>query len=179
MTNKTESFEWVAIKIPENYGKYFVNRQGEIAKATNIGSHKKKLKGTNHGKYKRVSLTLDSCIRLYLVHRLVAFTFLKNPKKHKVINHIDGDGKNNHVSNLEWCTVAHNNKHARDTGLARYRGRKGEEHHCAIFKEKDVIKLRKRYKNGERCCDLAREYKIKYSTMDVMLKGITWKHIKN
>lgn len=56
------------------------------------------------------------------VHRLVAEAFLPNPQQLPVINHIDGNKENNHVSNLEWSTHSNNNQHALDTGLRMSRG---------------------------------------------------------
>mgnify|MGYP004653004915 FL=1 len=52
-----------------------------------------------------------------LGHRIVAQTFLPNPNNYPIVNHIDGNKENNHVSNLEWCDAKHNNQHAWDTGL--------------------------------------------------------------
>lgn len=42
------------------------------------------------------------------VHRIVAETFIPNPNNYPVIDHIDGDKKNNKVENLKWCTQSEN-----------------------------------------------------------------------
>lgn len=52
--------------------------------------------------------------RTWKVHQLVADVFLSNPKNLPIINHIDGNKKNNSVENLEWCTHKHNSQHAFD-----------------------------------------------------------------
>lgn len=46
------------------------------------------------------------------VHRIVAFTFLKNSdyNLYDVVNHIDHNRSNNQLSNLEWVTRAKNNE---------------------------------------------------------------------
>lgn len=61
--------------------------------------------------------------KLEKIHRLVADAFLPEPDKdiYQEVNHIDGDKKNNDVTNLEWVTRKQNVLHAWETGL-NYKG---------------------------------------------------------
>lgn len=75
---------------------------------------------TSRGKrYSIVSLSLNGKQKHFYVHRLVAETFIPNPKSKPQVNHIDGNPSNNHYSNLEWCTNSENIQHAWDMGLIK------------------------------------------------------------
>lgn len=63
------------------------------------------------GSYTKVVLRKDGASRGFEVHRLVATAFIPNPASLPVVNHIDHDGTNNNIFNLEWCTIRDNNLH--------------------------------------------------------------------
>ena len=69
----------------------------------------KLMRVSNHRGYNRVNLKRKS----YLVHRLVAETFIPNPNNFPQVNHIDKDKTNNNVTNLEWCDSQQNNEHSK------------------------------------------------------------------
>ena len=47
------------------------------------------------------------------INRLVAKSFIPNPHNYPVVNHIDEIKDNDNVNNLEWCTVAYNNRYSK------------------------------------------------------------------
>lgn len=57
-----------------------------------------------HGYYKYSMNTGKS----EFAHRLVAKTYIPNPNNYPIVNHIDCNPKNNHYTNLEWCTYKWN-----------------------------------------------------------------------
>lgn len=101
----------------ENFeGLYFISDDGKVR------NHKKELKGyINNGGYHCIDLyDLNSKRHKFLIHRLVAITFIPNPDDKPYVNHIDGNKLNNKVDNLEWVTNSENILHARKSGLNPY-----------------------------------------------------------
>lgn len=52
--------------------------------------------------YENVGLCKNNVVQKFRVHRLVAETYIPNPNSYPEVNHIDGNPKNNKVTNLEW-----------------------------------------------------------------------------
>lgn len=63
------------------------------------------------GGYFCVDLCKNGELKRYLLHRLVAETFIPNPNNYPCVNHKDEDRLNNNVNNLEWCTYKYNNNY--------------------------------------------------------------------
>ena len=63
---------------------------------------------TYGGKHTCGYLMVEHKRKKYLVHRLIAETFLENPQNKPHVNHIDTNIYNNKLDNLEWCTPQEN-----------------------------------------------------------------------
>lgn len=85
----------------------------EVSNLGNVRSLRKGiiLKPAKNQNYKQVLLTKNKEHKIYLVHRLVAETFIPNPNNLPQINHKDENGNNNNVNNLEWCDSKYNNNY--------------------------------------------------------------------
>lgn len=113
--------------IPGTDEKYSANDEtGEIKSNDRRGTDGRRLVGTvlkpfviNSG-YEVVYPRIDGKTERCLVHRLIAKTFLSNYDKTLDVNHIDGNKRNNVLSNLEMVTRSENIKHSIRIGLTRF-----------------------------------------------------------
>ena len=93
-----------------DYPQYSVSSFGRV-RSDNLYSHREPLimnTYPNKDGHMRVRLCKDGAVKNYFVHRLVAAAFIANPNGLPVVNHKDENPANNHVDNLEWCTVQEN-----------------------------------------------------------------------
>lgn len=86
-------------------GLYQVSDKGNVYSARK--DKKLKLVNKKDG-YVQVSLAKEGKTKAYRVHRLVAKAFVSNPNNYPVIDHIDGNPKNNVKENIRWCTQKDN-----------------------------------------------------------------------
>lgn len=97
-----------------NFPNYQISNYGNVKiKTTN---KIKKIRVNKNG-YCDLKLHSEGKYKMFLLHRLVAQTFLPNPLGYNEINHKDGNKLNNNVDNLEWCSRSENVKHAYKKGL--------------------------------------------------------------
>lgn len=110
----------------------------------------------------------------YFGHRLVMMGFVGISDL--VVNHKDGNRKNNNLNNLEYCTVRENVIHSFSV-LGRQAPR-GENSKSSKLKESEVknIKIAIRDKT-HKVKDLAELYGVAPSNISNIKKGRTWKHV--
>ena len=88
-----------------------------LYEVSNLGRVRNKKRNTmvtlldNNG-YHRVELWKNNERRRYMLHRVVAMTWIPNDDETKIqVNHINEIKTDNRVENLEWCTASYNNKY--------------------------------------------------------------------
>lgn len=99
------------------------------------------------------------------VHRLLAMTYIRNHYSLPVVNHIDGNKKNNTISNLEWSSISDNNLHAYRLWL-----KKITKHHNFFTNHPTKWLLWSKNHNSKPVSQYSKEgvlIKVWWSTMDI------------
>jgi hypothetical protein len=132
--------------IPTLEGVYEVSNTGLVRRVSGrlMGQWK------NSNGYPLVKLTCAARgIRAdFLVHRLVAGTFIPNPENKPCVNHIDNKPANNRVENLEWCTQLENLQHADRQGRTQKDYWLGKRSPNASLSDEQVRQMRALYAAG-------------------------------
>lgn len=121
--------------------------------------------------YRQVNLHRDGKVVRKSVHRLVAEAFIPNPEGYPEVNHIDENRANNCVSNLEWTD-------RRGNALHSVYKTSGSKSHFSILNEDDVVRIKKKIREGSSNLDIAEEYGVAHSTISKIRTGTNWKHVK-
>lgn len=154
---------------------------------SNIGGFRKR----DGDGYKELMVSISGCSRYYMVnvilddgrvtkkylHRLIGQTFLPNPNPdlYDSIGLKNKDGHDCRVENLYWT----NQKELMAMRKEQDRYAKGSDHHLSRMTEEKVIQARSLYQTGKmRISEIARKFGMDSSTMDSIVKGTTWKHVK-
>ena len=127
--------------------------RGRVLRAARSGDS-----GRSNTEYRKVSLGAGN---QRSVHSLVMLAFV-GPCEGLWINHKDGDGTNNRLDNLEYCTPKQNAEHAVHTGLVTPPPGAGK------LTVEDVRAIKSRLLKGETGRRIAEDYGIS----DVMVSSI-------
>ena len=137
-------------------------------------SGKMKTRNKGNTEYQIINLmTLEGKKKTFRIHRLVMMVFhpIQNMDDMEV-NHIDGNKRNNALSNLQWCTASENQLHAFQTGLQK--PRKGEKSNFSKLTQKDVDKIFNLRRKGLTQKQIAEKIGCTRSNISYILSKKTW-----
>lgn len=123
--------------------------------------------------YLTVTLCINRSKKLKYVHRLVLGAFVGTTANRQVCRHLDGNRKNNSLSNLKWGTYSENE----NDKVGHGRRINGERQWKAKLNEHDVIAMRGLYVSGSTIKEIGERFNVSKSAAFSAIKRQTWKHV--
>lgn len=158
--------QWKVVKGFENY---LVSSLGNVK---TINGKLKKVVYDSKNDYGYVELWKNNKGKKFRIHRLVAETFIPNTLGKEQVNHIDGDKKNNCVSNLEWVTPKENIRHAIENDLSSIKY--GSKNLASKLKEEDVKYIRENAGINKSVKELSEIYNVSTTTIYNIINYKKW-----
>ena len=127
--------------------------------------------------YLRVHLCKNKEVTNFYVHRLVAETFIPNPKNLPEVDHLDGNKLNNCVENLRWVTSSENKKAAIKSGATKT----GTKKSSSKLTADDVRYIRSKYIPYDReygANALARKFNVDLVCIQHVINRVTYKDVE-
>lgn len=126
--------------------------------------------GSNPSGYHHVLMYFRSNERHTVpVHKVIATVWCGGWKNGLVVDHLDGNPKNNRADNLEWVTYSENTKRAYDKGQKPKLY--GETNGSNKYSDDLIHKACKMLEGGISCPKVAKELNINLSTVQNLLQG--------
>lgn len=130
------------------------------------------------GTYKSVGLGFGKKLKNFRISNLILLTFVgprPGTSREYHANHINGNHLDDRASNLEWCTISENLKHAFRLGLSC---QSGERNNFAILTNDKVRAIRKARAIGYKQITLSKHFHVSSSTISDICLYKKWKWLK-
>lgn len=125
--------------------------------------------------YLIVTLSVDGKHYTRTVHKLVAEAFIGKRNKGDVIRHLDGDPKNNHISNLSYGSQKQNMQDAIKHGTVE----RGEKRYNAKLSNEDITRMKMDISNGMKSVEVSKKYGVSEIYVCKVINNTRWKNIGN
>lgn len=129
--------------------------------------------------YEKVRLNCGGVDVTRRIHRLVAEAFIPNPDNKPTVNHIDGNKRNNNVSNLEWanrheqlCHAYNHNLKSPEAGVKNANAKLSAEQVREI--RRDYVRQSKEYGTVA----LSKKYGVTNRVIGLIVRGLAYKDVK-
>ncbi len=109
-----------------------------------------------------------------LVHHMVLETFRGPRPKGLECRHLDGNPRNNNLTNLKWGT---RKKNAEDS-VRHGTSSRGVDRPSSVLNEKKIRNIRRRLINGENQRSIAKRYGVSQPVISGIKNGKTWYWVK-
>jgi len=155
----------------KDYFGYTIYEDGTIiskTRGTKMSTH------DNGRGYLILSFRINGESKVKAVHRVVAEAFIPNPNNLTDVDHIDGNKRNNHVSNLRWVTHGENIRHCYNL---EGRSAKGESNARCKTSEAIVENICWLLQEGFMPAWIREKYGYDYNLIRGIKGRKNWKHI--
>jgi len=156
--------------VPGYEGIYEISNFGKVNSIKDGERFPRKLNATTHyTSFSAKKLPEHKSQKSFYIHRLVAQVFIGPRPEGCIIRHLDGDRRNNHVSNLAYGTKEEN---VADT-IAHGSCAK-ENNGRALFTNAGVLAVKMLIERGVSLSEIARGCGVSISTIHAIKTGRNW-----
>jgi hypothetical protein len=165
--------EEIWAKVP-NYNNYYVSNLGNIKNVKTKNMLKLIVRAKPPKDYLFVHLSENNKQKYFFIHALVMVSFVGERGKDMVINHINGNKRDNRLINLEYCTQSHNRKQDFIHGRQSFVGEKNTQ---SKLTETDVLNILELRSAGQGIRKIANEYNVGDACIHRIISGKGWNHV--
>ncbi len=175
---KIEDEDWRIL--PGFNKRYQVSNYGRVRSFAYNKKDGKILTGDEINGFNLIQISKPGFSKKVYVHKLVAELWVSKPSdKHTFVTHVDGNLKNNHISNLEW--------HSRETLTEKHREvakkRAKNPRHKRIIRnskleESDIVLLKSMLQRGVVQAKIAKMFCISEMQVTRIKRGENWGHVQ-
>jgi hypothetical protein len=152
--------------------RYAITNHGRVISFTDKPTNGNFLSPSTISDYPGISLRSNAINKSFLIHRLVAQYFVKQPtRQHQYVIHLNYQRDDNHYKNLKWVTLKGRGDHQKNNPNYQYKGN-------TKLSLKDVEFIKKKLLTGKTTLKtLAQKFGVSDMQIHRIKTGENWGHV--